>query len=754
MQARATVRPSRNAVADAFGAIGVIFIALMLLTGFAARAQETPAEEAPAEETEADEPPFSETITVTANKREENVREVASSISVIDEDQLENLDASQLTDFAAYVPGLQVTSVGTPGQTTLSLRGIAPISSGATVATYVGEAPLGSSGLYQRATAFALDLLPYDIERVEVLRGPQGTLYGAGAMGGILKYVTRDPDPSSREVRLGGGLSDAGSGSGVGGDVFFNANLPLAADRAALRVSYARNEIAGYVDNGLDDRHDINDGSQESARIALWWRAGDAVRLKLDVMRQSIDTDNNAVVALDPATLQPLTGDLESELFVDEPFTKEIDFYLATLDFDLGWAQLTSASGYSDVSTDQRLDATFLVGEFPLLMGLAPGISFFDLGLELEKFTQELRLTSRSAGRFEWQFGAFYTDERAANSQIVRLFDMAGAPITGLDPLTVTALPSDYQETAAFGNVTFEVTDRFKMDLGARFSRNEQDFAQVVTEGILLPIDSTPGSSEEEVFTWSVGPRLQLTDDAMLYAKIATGYQPGGPNVALPGVPPSVDASRLTSYEVGLKSELHQRRWLLDLAAYSIDWRDIQITASVEGVSFLVNGGEAVSRGLELATAFKPTDRLRIGFNGAYSDATVANDVPSLGGRDGDRLSYIPELSWSATADYYFQLGGAWNGHAGGGYRWVGDRMSSLESDPASFPLESYGALDLHVELFNGEWTIRAFLRNATDERAYLTMNPVTSVLTGVTRHVRAAPIQPRTLGIQLGFTF
>lgn len=716
----------------------------------------TPAEEAkPAEpaEPEADKTQFTETINVTANKRVEDVQDVGASVSVVNDELLQNLSADQLTDFAPYVPGLQVYSAGTPGQTTITMRGVAAISSGATVATYIGEAPLGSSGIYQRATAFSLDLLPYDVERVEVLRGPQGTLYGAGAMGGLLKYVPRDPDLSATQVRLGGALTDVEGAGGQGGDMYFTANLPLSGNHFALRASYARNDLSGYIDNSLNGQEDINDGLQESARLAMLWQ-GSAVRFKLDVMRQSIDSDNNAFVALNPATLKPLNGDLESVVAVDEPFEKDVDLYTATLDWDLGWATFTSASAYSDVTTDQRQDATYLVGAFPLIFGFPAGTSFFDLGLDLEKFTQEFRLTSASTGRFEWQVGAFYSDESADNSQVIRLFGADGAPFPGLDPLAALTLPSDYKEIAGFGDVSYRFTDRFKVDAGVRLSKNDQTFAQVVTDGILIPLGTTPGESDEDVFTWSLGPQFQLTQDAMLYARIATGYQPGGPNVALPGVPSQVDASRLTSYELGLKSELADRRWLFDIDAYHIDWTDIQIGAAIGATSFLVNGGEAVSDGVELTTAFRPTDRLQIELNGAYTDATVSNDVPSLGGLDGDHLPYIPELSWSALANYTFQMGGSWGGRVGGGYRWVDDQKTGLDSDPTTLTMDSYGAVDLSADFFNQRWSIRIFAKNVTDERAYQAMVPITDLVLGVTHFVSASPIQPRTMGIELGFTF
>lgn len=743
-------------------------LALVMVPALAAQAQEAaatpsptpaatqedqPAQDQPAPDSTTEKPAFAETITVTANKREEDVRKVAASVSVVGEDQLSNLGAKQLTDFADYVPGLNVTSSGTPGQTTITLRGIAPISSGATVATYVGEAPLGSSGIYQRATLFALDLLPDDVERVEVLRGPQGTLYGAGAMGGLLKYVPRDPDLATRYFHVRGALSNVESGDN-GGTFAVSANLPAAGNSFGVRASYARNELPGYVDNSVDGRKNINEGTQESGRVAMLWQASDSVRFKLDLMRQQIDSDNNALVALDPGTLKPLHGDLVNEVFVAEPFEKDLDLFMATLDWSLGWGTLTSASAYSDAKTDQRQDATVLVGDLPLLVGRPPGQAYFDLGLDLEKLTQELRLTSTGKGRYDWQLGAFYSHEHAENTQIIRVTDTDGNSVPGVDPAATIALPSNYEEIAAFGNGTYKLTDKLALDAGVRFSRNEQDFAQDVTAGILVPLGRTPGKSEEDVFTWSLGPRFNFNPNAMVYARIATGYQPGGPNVALPGVPPSVDASRLTSYELGLKSSTADHRWLFDLSGYSIDWTDIQIADAVGATSFLVNGGKANSQGVEMSTSWRATDSLRFGLNGAYTDATVSNDVPSLGGKDGDHLPYIPKLSYSVTADYYLNQGGNWTTHFGAGYRWIDDRKSSLDSNPDALPLESYGAVDLNVDIFNEHWSVRLFARNVTDERAYQTMTAINNLVLNQPHSVSAAPIEPRTLGLQLGSTF
>jgi hypothetical protein len=226
-------------------------------------------------------------------------------------------------------------------------------------------------------------------------------------MGGLIKYVTVEPDPGSRQFRIGGGLSTVADSGDTGWNVRFGANLPLVADSVALRVSYARNDLPGYIDNSLDGEEDVNGGSQTSARAALLWK-GEKASLNLVAMRQTIDSDNNAQVALDPVTGDPQAGDLENSIFVDEPFYKDVDYYSATINWDLGWADFVSATSYSESDSVQRQDTTQIYGEFANLgLGLSdPGSSAFDIGLDLSKFTQEFRLVSKGEGPFEWMVGA------------------------------------------------------------------------------------------------------------------------------------------------------------------------------------------------------------------------------------------------------------------------------------------------------------------------------------------------------------
>jgi outer membrane receptor protein involved in Fe transport len=728
-------------------------------------------------------------IVVTANKRVENVREVAASISVIGEQQLENISANSLSDYADYVPGLQVQDNGAPGLTAVSIRGISALSSGATVSTYIDEVPVGASGLYQAASTLNLDLLPYDIQRIEVLRGPQGTLYGAGAIGGLLKYVTRDPDPSAPEFRVGAGFSSV-HGGGDGWSARAGANVPLLDDRLALRVSYARTETPGFTDNAVDGRRDINESTQESARAALAW-TGDTFGLEFTAMRQSIDSDDRAGVALDATDQRAAWGDLTDRLWSRQPFTKDIDLYSLTLDWDLGWANFVSATGWSKTDTMYQIDSTVQFGEVAnLLLGLPdPGSSYVRYGLDLEKLTQEFRLSSKSGGRFEWMVGAFYTKEDAMQSQFAWLGQIDGSPLpTPFDQLygtlAVIELPSTYKETALFANGSWRFNDRFKVDVGARQSRNEQTFSQNVSAGILAPIGDSPGESTEDVFTWSVSPQFQLAEDTMLYARAATGYQPGGPNVALAGMPPSVDSSMLASYELGLKSQFADKRVQLDLAAFRIDWDDIQVASQFNGVGGLVNGGEATSEGVELSALFRATDNLQFGFNAAHTQAEVKNDfeptvIPQDGydvilttGLAGDRMPYVPKLAWSATAEYGFTFAGGTTGQVGAALRWVGERVNDtterlqvtapgdpstlLAPDDVTEPLElgAYQSLDVYAGIGRGGWSFRAYINNVTDERGWSSLSPATGALSGVTAHLSAVPIQPRTVGVEVDYRF
>lgn len=695
-------------------------------------------------------------IVVTAQKRVQNVQDVPISIAVVSGEELQEQGSASLVDYAGYVPGMNVSNSGTPGQTTITLRGVAPLNASQTVGIYLDDAPVGSSAIYNRAGAFTIDLMPYDLERIEVLKGPQGTLYGASSIGGLVKYVTTQPDTRQFKVRAGveGFAIKGGDGLGWGAQVMVN--VPIVEDKLAVSGSFAWRSTPGWVDSVNNAAlKDQNDYEQRGGRVALLWQPTPELSVKLSGIWQSLDSEGNALYAADLAGNR--LGDGRSyNNYVPESFDVDLDYYSATLDYDFGAATLTSATTYSKTKSAQVQDASYAFGVlFPLLTGgaIPPGITPFSLDLGLKKWTQEVRLASSGESRFEWLVGGFFTDETTSNAQLVRSYDMAGNPIAPLDPLAIVGLPATYKEYAVFGNATFKLTDQFEITGGLRWARNEQTFRQI-SSGAIVPQANDPGESQENVFTYSISPQFHINEDAMLYARLATGYRPGGPNVIVPNVPPTVDADRMKNYEVGLKADFADRMVSVDVALFWMDWTDIQVVRAFGGVSGGANGGKATSKGIEGNLALRPVTGLTITATGSYTDATLSEDVPEISGVDGDRLPAVPKFSGALRADYAFELGGGTKGSFGAGIRHASNRLSLVESDPLVAVAKPYTSVDLNASVtFNDHWTLRAYARNLLDNKGEMARSTMADGLNRPS-FLAISPLQPRTVGVALDMAF
>jgi outer membrane receptor protein involved in Fe transport len=687
-------------------------------------------------------------IIVTAQKREENLQDVPVSISVVEGEELVKSGSSQLIDFAPYVPGFAVTNLGTPGQSRLALRGIAPLGSAASVGIYLDDAPIGSSTPFNNGAIFGMDMLPYDLERVEVLRGPQGTLYGASSIGGLLKYVTVAPDLDIVSGRVGGELFaiDHASDAGYAAQGFVN--VPIVAGQMAVTGSLAFRSTPGWADNVTTGEEDTNSYEQLSGRVSMLWEPSDALSLRLSGIWQDIDADGRSIT-VETATGGQIGNGRSNFNSVPEPFDTQFQYYSAGFDYDFGGAILSAVGTYSDTETNNALDASFVYGA--ALGGLVTPVYY---GLTLDKYTAEVRLASPSGGRFEWLIGAFFTDEDATHDQLLRglLPDLTPAPAP-FDPVAVIALPSTYKEYALFANAKFSVTDRFDINGGVRMAWNDQTYGQIITSAVLGSAEA-PGESSDKVFTYSVSPQYHFSDDTMIYARVASGYRPGGPNVVLPGtVDPETEfgADTLTNYEIGLKTSAGQVT--VDLAAFRMDWKDIQVPVAVNSFGGIGNGGTARSQGVEAALFFYPVAGLTLGATAAYIDSKLTEDAPAIDGLDGARLPRIPEFSGSLTADYSFPLGRNSMASIGGGLRHTGSRFSVVESDPDALEIDSMTAIDLNASVNFGPVTLRAYARNLTNADAPLDRTLQRDAL-GTLSHIQVIPQQPRTLGIAADFAF
>ena len=694
-------------------------------------------------------------IIITAQKRAENLQDVPISISVVSGQDLVDSGAAQLTEIAGYVPGLHVSNLGAPGQTQVSLRGIVPLAAGASVGIYIDDGPVGSSTVYTESAGFTIELLPYDLARIEVLRGPQGTLYGASTIGGLLKYVTIAPDLDEFSARAGvEGFNIAHSGA-IGHAFQAFVNAPVVPDKLALTASFARRKTPGWIDNVQTGDRDQNGFDQTGFRGSLLWQPIDKLRIRLSAMNQRINSDNSTIIAQDLNGTNVGNGRSNFN-YVPEDFTSRFQNYAGTIEYDFGFAALSSTTTYTDAKRREDVDASRIFGVlFPLLTGgaIGPGITPFDNVITMEKITEEVRLTSPSGGRFEWLIGYFFTDEDADNQQLVNSLDFDGNVIDALNPLAIAGLPSTYKEHAVFGNATFRFTEQLWLTGGLRWAHNDQTFRQI-SGGAVLPTADSPGESDESIVTYSVSPQYHVNPDTMIYARVATGYRPGGPNVVLPGVPPTFDADTITNYELGVKTRLANRTVALDVAVFRMDWKDIQVAQAFGGTSGLANGGTARSQGIEASLQWQPVRGLTFGANGAYTNAELTEDAPAISGLDGDRLALVPKFSGALTANYQFPVRGFAVAEIGGGIRHTGKRFSAVRSSPDALDIDSYTAVDLNGSVtFQDRYKVRAYIRNLTDERGPVTRALINNGL-NQPAYINVVPLQPRTVGLGLDVSF
>lgn len=697
-------------------------------------------------------------VVVTAEKRDQTLQNVPAAVSVVTSESLSRLHVTNLADIGGYVPGLQVTSAGSPGQVILSLRGVYPVGSGTTVGTYIDDIPVGGSSLYSNAVGFSLDMLPYDVSRIEVLSGPQGTLYGASTLGGLLKYALTEPDLTTYHVQVGGDVLGVSGGNGVGGGARGSLSVPLFAGKVGVIASYAFEDTPGYIDDVGTGVKGDNAVRQQGGRFALLMRPNDKLRVDLTALYQKVGADGLGTVALDPSTLKPIYGGLKDSNSFGQPFRKEITVLSGRAAYDFGPATLTSITSYQYSDLKQVQDATAQLGGVVTLFGHLPpgqGRSAFDQFIQLTKYTEEIRLASTSNRHVEWLVGGFFDYEHSRLGQAVTAQDASGAPVPGLNPLETFFIPTIYREYAGFGDLTIHVTRQFDLAGGVRYAGNNQNFTQV-TGGALVPPATVGGKSSEGVFTYSFNPSYHFSRDATAYVRIASGYQPGGPNISLAGVPPTVQSDTLTNYEVGLKTQWPALRASFNVDAFYIDWKNIQVVAisnTTPPVGYIANGGKAKSEGVEAQGSFNPVNGLTLGGTFAYTDAHYAQDVPSLSAHSGDPLPQTPKFSGSVRVDYSYPVNADWTAHLGGGLRLVGNRKSSSFSGTV-FSEPAYGALDLNADIGNGRYTVRIFARNVADTRGYENISGIRDALTGAFAKVSGVIIQPRTVGLALDAKF
>lgn len=684
-------------------------------------------------------------IVVTAQKREERLIDVPQSVSVLSGDTLASQGAAQFRDFAGKVPGLTFTTIGA-GFTQVSLRGVtAGTDVAPTVGIYVDEVPYGSSTPFAFGGRLALDVGLFDIDRIEVLRGPQGTLYGASTMGGLLKYVTKQPSVNDFGGEFRTGLSATEHG-GVNYNVAGALNVPLASDKAALRVSGFEAHDAGYIDNVVLGQKNVNRSDVYGGRFDLLLAPTDALDIRITGFLQNISRDGQATADYTYSGV-PETGSLEQGRESAEPFDQEFRLISGTINYDAGPVRLTSVTSYQTMRTRLSVDITRTFAGFLSTPTNPVNAVALPERISLDKFTQELRVGSSGPAPLEWVIGGYYTHEKSRDTQeIIPYATIGGAP--GASVFDYTA-PSRYEEYALFGTLTYHITDRFSVSGGLRYAKNEQRYSQLQT-GLFGSFDVT-NNANDDVVTYLANARYRIGDNVTAYVRYATGYRPGGPNVfgtdPVTGQPigsPTFEADTLDSYEAGIKGETADRRFSFDASVYRIDWDNIQVAASQSGFSVIANAPNGARiYGGELSLTARPTRGLT--FSGAFAIQDAELRAGSGIGAAGESLPNVPRFTATLNADYVL-MDSDLRPSFGVTFRTADKRRARFGAiGPAgpNYEMPAYESVDLRGSVDVGTVTVQLYVNNLFDERAQLS---------AYTNRGRPQPaiMPPRTIGLNV----
>jgi iron complex outermembrane receptor protein len=697
-----------------------------------------------------------EEVIVTATRREVDVQSVPLSVHVITEEELTRLGATDFADYARTVPGLSFTHNSWGGDKQV-LRGI---SSSAilpevnpTTAFYLDEVPIMGSG---GGPHYNIDPMLTDIERIEVLRGPQGTLFGSSAMGGAIRIITRKPDLSKFEGSFGVVLSSLYN-AGEGYELFGMYNMPRDDGRAAVRIVGYHRDMGGFIDNLTTGVNNVNDNDTSGARISGTALLSDRVTLTGKIAyqdRKSMGTD------IEEWEDGPRKQSRLPESIGDEWINNNV-----VIDAEFDWGMLLSSTSYLDRSMDLTLDlGPFIEAVFGFSNPLWTNIAD-----DTKEFVQEVRLVSDSSGRFSWIAGAFYQNQDqdwfqempspGFDAQTDGLATSAGAP----DNLVIGLYNFTLEQLALYGEVSYAITDRLDFVAGVRWFNFDRNFTSNIV-GLLSaenPLESGAASESGVTPKFSLG--FAASENLTLYGLAAEGFRPGGistpegsnspdciaelATLGFSEFPTGYYSDSLWSYELGAKSRWLDGRAWLNVAIFHIDWSDMQTQKFLDcGIVFTQNAGDVSSDGIELAAALHPTDNVDITLAAGYTDAKLQTEVFSLGGNAGDRIPGVPRFTGSIGASYYFTGFDGRDAFIHGNYQYVSNSYNEFDTS-IRHELPAYGIANFRTGLDGGKWAVTFFIDNVFDERGILVIED--DILR---QSVTATP--PRTVGIRTVWTF
>ncbi len=714
-----------------------------------------------------------EEVVVTANKKSELMSKVPISIAAYSQELMERRGIRNIEDIALTTPGVKFSgsTFGAGAGTNISIRGISSSSGAATTGIYIDDVPIQIRSNIQTSFGSGFPQV-FDLERVEVLRGPQGTLYGAGSQGGTVRFITPTPDANEFSIYARGEVSSTAHGdpsyeSGVA------VNLPLVEDTLGLRVSAWRKEEGGFVDRKVTNTSmpdapeysDVNSATTSVLKAALAWQATDSLTITPSVFYQERKTD-------DAGTFWSTLSSADDGQFVSgssmaQPSEDKFVLSSITAVMDFENTTLTSVTSYFDrdgyAQRDYTmLDVAFIAGIFPpypFIPGMvAPG----ETTAKQQNFAQEIRLNSNDEDAFfNWTVGGFYTEMKQQGSVNtedlflelylpVSVETIFGIPLTDDRYIFLSANDSVEKQWSVFGQTDLKFTDQLSLTLGLRYSSVDFDYIRTVGGPINYPgfgpdIHFTVGSQSSSPITPKIGVNYQLTDDHLLYASAAKGFRVGGVNPPLfidpqtgvscssIPVPEDYDEDTLWSYEVGAKNRFLGGALRTETSVYYIQWKDIQQFVNPGGCAgngFRDNLGDATSQGFEFSATGQVTDNLVLSGTVGYVEAEYDAEITSPAGvivAKGQSLDVTP-WQYSLMVDYFapaFSDGEAY-AHVEYQYGSRNDGTSRWE-DPASISYDPDLGFDpatrqtnMRIGWRSDSLDVSLFGRNLTDEAPLL----------------------------------
>jgi outer membrane receptor protein involved in Fe transport len=740
-------------------ALNLIFIAISAVSAGAAIARDAVLEE----------------VLVTATMREVTAQSVPESIAVVSGRDLESAGIVNFSGLTSALPGVELRTLQ-PGFGSVAIRGVSELNSdilygntGSAVGFYLDEAPLTMAGRFP-------DFATFDMARVEVLKGPQGTLYGEGSLAGTVRLISNRPDPEGFSASIQGTYSDTRQGSdntGLSGMV----NVPLMEDGLALRLVATHSDDSGFIDSrdfvtGELTRRRANSAENTTLRGSVLWLPTDNTEAQFTYGNSQLDLGGNNLG----------TRERYNAISVAEPTDDEVDMYNLVIRHRIASGEFVSSSTWLDRSIDSIRDQGGLTDPTNMIFGLfgvpitVDGV-FIGQTIEVDAFAQEFRFVSDLAGPMNFTVGGFYKDHDSRFA-----FSADGVPNIGTetwqlvsnvlfgfpipDALSVDSRAST-EQWALFGELSWELSDRLSLIAGGRYFDEDRDS---VTDfgGAFLPLlggpfpGSSASSGSDNLFNPKVTLKYNFNQDVMVYGSYSEGFRSGGQNdlfVLIPGSSPDYDSETLESYELGLKSGLWDDRLRLNAALYRMNWNELQaiVAEGPGGIGEVVgNVGDAHTNGLDLELRALVLPGLEITAAGSWLEAETDDEylAPDPAGGDplvvprGVRIPGTSERSFTLATEYGWDLTGRLEGFLRASYSYTGDSVDQIvrqEKVPA------YELVNVRAGVVADSWRFTLFVDNLLDEDTWVQKSSTPDSLGGGDHWYWG---RPRTVGATLRFDF